>query len=193
MSSTKQPGTESENKAEEESFCGRFWQSYKCTITEPYGEPCIVDRCGFSPCTCTCIYMCMWILFWWGPEIHQDSQHGTIICTPRDVHGPGGWLGWGNKENHGISWAAVEGPESARQPFCLPLSLFHFLYVMFWLPVRGRVESDILFGSWQHHSERKMKRDGDNTETHAFTHTSCRPVHPTLFIGQFKTGNLGPS
>lgn len=36
-----------------------------------------------------------------------------------------------------------------------------------------------------------MKRDGDNTETHAFTHTSCRPVHPTLFIGQFSPGNLG--
>jgi len=33
-----------------------------------------------------------------------------------------------------------------------------------------------------------MKRDGDNTQTHAFTHTSCRPVHPTLFIGQFRPG-----
>lgn len=75
--------------------------------------------------------------------------------------------------------------------------LFQFLNVVLWLPVGGVgggwLESDILFGSWQHHLEKKMKRDGDNTETHAFTHTSCWPVHPTLFIGQFRPGNLGPS
>lgn len=36
-----------------------------------------------------------------------------------------------------------------------------------------------------------MKRDGDNTETRALAHTSRRPVHPTLFIGQFGPRNLG--
>lgn len=36
-----------------------------------------------------------------------------------------------------------------------------------------------------------MKRDGDNTETRALAHTSHRPVHPTLFTGQFGPCNLG--
>lgn len=36
-----------------------------------------------------------------------------------------------------------------------------------------------------------MKRDGDNTETRALAHTSHRPVHPTLFTGQFGPRNLG--
>lgn len=71
-----------------------------------------------------------------------------------------------------------------------PPLIFHFLDGVL-TPCWARAESDILFGSWQHHLERKMKRDGDNTETRAFAHTSRRPVHPTLFTGQFGPRNLG--
>jgi len=46
--------------------------------------------------------------------------------------------------------------------------LFHFHGLVLWLRVGG-AESDILFVSWQHHLEKKMKRDGDNRDVHSHT------------------------
>lgn len=94
------------------------------------------------------------------------------------------------------SWdklAVIENAGIRKQPFWLLLSFFP-PYIPFsrcvLTPCWVRAENDILFGSWQHHLERKMKRDGDNRGTHAFAHTSCWSVHPTLFTGQFSPCNL---
>lgn len=108
---------------------------------------------------------------------------------------PSGWWDYGTQRIPGLVYHNRSG-RVRRQPCCLPFVFFFFFLIFHFLdgvltPCWARAESDILFGSWQHHLERKMKRDGDNTETRAFAHTSRRPVHPTLFTGQFGPRNLG--
>lgn len=137
-------------------------------------------------------FVCMSLIRSWTSSRHTPWCH---YLHPESHARPHWLMGLRNKGNHGISWV---------RPTCRRREGNHFVFLCLYpfipfsgccvvTPCWGWAESDILFGSWQHHLERKMKRDGDNTETHAFTHTSRWPVHPTLFIGQFRAGNLGPS
>lgn len=140
-------------------------------------------------------FVCLPLIRSWTSSRHTSWCH---YQDPESHAGPGCLMGLGNKENGGIS--------RVRSTCCYHLDsnhfaflclLFHFLHVMLWLAVGGgqraisclAPDSTTWGGKWK---EMAITQRLKHSHTQTYTHP-CWPVHPTLFIGQFEAGNLGPS